>query len=90
MIVDSLPIEKFITVNQLKEVSNPIYLNADRSPTDDGIFSHSIFGIPGTKDRKTLFGYIELGTHLMHPFFYVIISQMDRKNKAVHRRHCFF
>ena len=43
MIVDNLPIDKFIAVNQIQEVSNPIYLNADRTPTSDGIFSHEIF-----------------------------------------------
>jgi DNA-directed RNA polymerase beta' subunit len=90
MIVDSLAMDKFIAVNQLQEVTNPIYLNADKTPTNDGIFSYEIFGVPGTKDRKNLFGYISLGTRLMHPFFYVALTQMDRKVKQCVEGTAFF
>ena len=81
MRVENLQLDKFILINQIQEVTNPIFLNPDRTATEDGLFSYSIFGIPGSKERKCNFGYIKLGVKVLHPFFYIILTQMDRKIK---------
>jgi len=83
MKTDIFQIDTFVEVNSLKAVTNPIYLNPDRTPTSNGIFSFEIFGTPGTRDRKERFGYIDLNAHVIHPFLYKHLVQMDRKIRAV-------
>jgi DNA-directed RNA polymerase beta' subunit len=81
MIIDLFEIKKFIDVNELQEVSNPIYLNSDKTPTIDGIFSYDIFGIPGTRERNEMFAYIDLGEYFFHPLIYRQLIQMDKRIK---------
>lgn len=48
MKTDIMNIDKFIKVNDIKEVSNPILFDKGYYPTTDGIFSYEIFGRPGS------------------------------------------
>ena len=68
--ISPLDTEKFIKVNELKKVSNPIFFNRSNLPTEDGLLSNDIFGI--TKDdRTTIFAYINLGGEsFLHPLAY--------------------
>ena len=69
--MEPLAINAFIKANELKEISNPIFFNADNGPTSDGLLSNEIFGI--TKDeRANTFVYVRLGKNeiFIHPIFY--------------------
>ena len=77
MILDLIPIAKFITVNRLKEVTNPIIFEKGNIPTVDGLLSTEIFGINAT-ERKTNFAYINLKTPLFHPVIYKSLLRMNR------------
>lgn len=79
MKIDTLNIDKFITSHACKEVTNPVYFNMGNIPTEDGLFSTSIFGYPGSKERKIIFGYIDLKRKFLHPVIYKLLTSMDRK-----------
>jgi len=83
MEVDIFNINDFIELNHLQQVTNLIYLNQDKSPTTGGLFSYNIFGLPGSKERKERFAYIDLGSKIMHPFIYKQLSQMDRRLSSI-------
>ena len=72
-----LNIDKFVTVNDLKEVSNPIILERGFVPSMDGLLSTEIFGSNIT-DRRMTFGYIELNTHLLQPLVYITLKRMNK------------
>ena len=54
-----LNIDKFVAVNELQEVSNPIALGRGFIPTPDGVLSQEIFGT-STKERKMTFAYLNV------------------------------
>lgn len=70
---------KFVEINNLKEVSNPVMLENGSVPTSDGLFSYEIFGRPGSKDRKETFAYIDLGGHYFHPLVLKVLKRLNRK-----------
>lgn len=75
--MDLIPIKKFIAVNRLKEVTNPIIFEKGNIPTTDGLLSTEIFGINAT-ERKSNFAYIDLKTQLIHPVIYKSLLRMNR------------
>lgn len=70
---------KFIKVNELQAVTNPVFFTKYNSPTPDGLLSNEIFGI--TRDeRASTFAYINLGTEVfLHPLHYKIWKKIDSK-----------
>ena len=74
---DLLDVDKFIRVNHLQEVTNPIYLSKN-APTPDGVLSYTIFGT-SSQDRKTKMAYIDLHGHYMHPLAAVKLNSYDRR-----------
>lgn len=78
MKVDLFSINKFIELNNLKEVTNPILLERDNIPTSDGLLSYEIFGRT-VQDRATTFAYIDLHGHFMHPLVYKVWKRLYRK-----------
>ena len=77
-----LDTEKFVKVNELKEISNPLFFSRSNIPTEDGLLSNEIFGI--TKDDRTsIFAYIDLGGEFMHPLLYKTWVRMDANVKNV-------
>jgi len=76
--IDICNLEKFIKVNNLQEVTNPIRFDQGWYPTDDGLLSYRIFGQVGSYDRRTLFGYIDLKGHFLHPLLYQRLTKMNR------------
>jgi hypothetical protein len=72
-------LNRFIKVNDLQEVTNPIIFENGSYPTEGGLLSYSLFGIPGSYDRKTIFCYIDLKKHFLHPLMYKNIVEMNRK-----------
>ena len=83
--IKPLDIEKFIKVNELKEVTNPIFFSANSIPTSDGLLSNEIFGIT-MNSRSNVFAYINLGgKYFIHPMIYAIWKKVDRNIvKCVH------
>ncbi|ALN97891.1 RNA-polymerase beta'-subunit [Bacillus phage vB_BpuM-BpSp] len=83
MKIDLLDIDRFIETHMCKEVKNPIYFNMGNIPMEDGLFSTEIFGFPGSKERKVLFGYINLKRKFVHPVMYKLLTSMDKKIQDV-------
>ena len=77
-----LDFEKFIKVNRLQEVTNPIMLESGNIPTLDGLFSTEIFGI-STSDRKENFAYIDLHLKFLNPKVFLTLKRLNRNFEAV-------
>ena len=69
----------FVRVNQLRPVTDPIFLSADGSPTPSGLFSSEIFGRPGSEERRRRWAFVDLGGRFLHPLVYKTLCQLDRK-----------
>ena len=76
-----LEVPKFIEMNELKPISDPMFFTRSNMPTPEGLLSNEIFGI--TKDdRTTIFAYIHLaGESFLHPLAYKIWSRLDSNVK---------
>lgn len=70
------PVDKLVAVNNLQEVTNPIYLNRN-VPTPDGVLSYEIFG-SSQEDRRTRMAYIDLHGHYMYPLAALKLKAYDR------------
>ena len=79
MKLDVLNPDKFILVNNCKEITNSVMFNLGSNPTDDGLFSYELFGNIGSDERKKNFGYIDLKYNFIHPLFYKMFIRMNRK-----------
>lgn len=74
--------EEIIKMNSLKEVTDPIMLNAGYNPTPNGILSTDIFGRTEF-DRKTTWAYINLREYFFHPYVYKIVKRIDRRVEGI-------
>ena len=73
--------DKLVQVNELQEITNPVYFIRNNIPTSDGLFSNEIFGI--TKyDRANTFAYIDLGGVFINPLIYKMWCKIDSNIKA--------
>lgn len=80
--VSILDPDKLVKVNDLQEISNPIFFIRDGIPTSDGLLSNEIFGI--SKDqRANIFAYIDLSDWFIDPFTYKIWCTMDRRIRDI-------
>lgn len=75
--IEQLDQEKFVKVNELQKVTNPIMFNSNSGPTADGLLSNEIFGITQT-ERSGIFAYIDLGEEFIQPYCYKIWLKIDR------------
>ena len=78
MKIELMDVDKFVRLNDLVEITNPITLNRGFIPTSDGLLSTDIFGT-STEDRKRTFAYIDLHCHVLHPLVYKCLLRMDRR-----------
>lgn len=83
VITDSI-IDANIKFLELKEVTNPISFERGRVPTVDGLFSEVIFGV-SAEERRLTWGYIDLGTKLIHPYLYTVLTSVQQNIAAVCR-----
>lgn len=74
--------EKFIKLNNLKEVTNPVPFEKGMVPTEDGLFSNTIFGM-NVYDRKHTWAYIDLKGHYLNPKAYITLKSLNRNFEAV-------
>jgi hypothetical protein len=73
---------KFIKDNRCLEVTNPQSFDKNFNPTEDGLYSKKIFG--STKQEQfTKFGYLTLGTKILHPIIYKNISSITGLFKKI-------
>lgn len=79
MKLDIYNFDEFIKINNCPQITNPIYLDTSKHPTSDGLFSNELFGLPGSYDRKTIVGYIDLHRHFFHPVIYNALVRMDKR-----------
>jgi len=82
MNIDIFNVEKFIQVNNLQEVRNPILIERDNIPTVDGLLSTEIFGRT-VEDRKGIFAYISLNENFFHPYVYKVLKRLDRRFEEI-------
>lgn len=74
--------DRLVEVNNLKEVTNPVFFIRNSIPTPDGLLSNDIFGI--TKyDRANTFAYIDLHETFLNPLIYKMWCKVDSNIK-----HC--
>lgn len=80
MQLNLMDMQKFVKVNptMIGKVTNPIFLDRNRTPTYDGLLSTEIFGNT-TKERSRKFGYIALGGYYFQPIVYKNIRRLDRR-----------
>ena len=79
--VDLINPDKLVKVNDLKEVTNPVFFIRNSVPTPDGLLSNEIFGI--TKyDRANTFAYIDLYETFINPLIYKMWCKVDANIKA--------
>ena len=79
--LDICDVNKFIKMNDCKEISNPMFFMKNGIPTDDGLLSNSIFGL--TKDERSgIFGYIDLHGTFIDPSCYKQWCKLDRNVKS--------
>lgn len=71
-------ISKFIKVNNIQEITNPVIMNQGYVATNDGLLSTDIFGTSAKKRRRT-YGYIDLHGHYLHPLVFKTLKRMDRR-----------
>ena len=69
--------EKFININGLREVTNPVSFEKGMVPTEDGLFSNTIFGM-NVYDRKHNWAYIDLKGHYLNPKAYITLKSLNR------------
>jgi len=78
MVIDIMNPERFIKVNDIQPVTSPLFFDANGTPDPNGLFSYEIFGFPGSVERKTKFGYIELDGYYLVPHVYKILVSLNR------------
>ena len=67
MKINIVDIAKWVKKNNLKEVKNSNVFAKSGDPDPEGLMSNEIFGLPGTPERKSKYGYITLGCPCIHP-----------------------
>lgn len=79
--VDLIDPDKLVKVNNLKEVTNPVFFIRNSIPTPDGLLSNEIFGI-SKYDRANTFAYIDLYETFLNPLIYKVWCKVDSNIKA--------
>ena len=77
-----LDVEEFVKVNNVKEITDPIFFVKNGVPTPEGLLSNEIFGITKV-ERSNIFGYIDLYDWFLHPLAYIEWSRMDSRIKDI-------
>lgn len=67
--------------NHLKPVTNTVMFERGNVPTEDGLFSYSIFG-DTPRLRRSQCAYIDLGRKFFHPFAFEVLCKLVTNAKA--------
>lgn len=80
--IEQLNQKRFIKVNDVSQITNPVMFNTGNGPSSNGLLSNEIFGI--TKDERSgIFGYIDLNEKFIEPYFYKVWLKIDKNLRAV-------
>lgn len=80
--LEMLDIDRFVKVNNLQPITNPVIYSRDNIPSDDGLLSNKIFGVT-VDDRSGIFGYIDLNGWYIDPLCYKTWSRIDKNIKSI-------
>lgn len=80
--LEIVDIERFVKVNECKQITNPIAFIRSGIPTNDGLLSNEIFGTT-RDDRAGIFAYIDLGGYYIDPSCYKTWIRMDNRIKSI-------
>ena len=80
--VGILDVNRFVQVNDCKQITNPVFYDKASVPTSDGLLSNEIFGIT-KEDRAGTFAYIDLGQYYLDPSCYKCWYRIDPKIKRI-------
>ena len=80
--LEIVDIDRFVKINDCKEITNPVFYSRDNIPTPDGLLSNTIFGITQA-DRAGIFAYISLGKYFIDPSCYKNWCKIDPIIKRV-------
>lgn len=72
-----IDIDKFVKVNDCKEITNPVFFNGP-NPTPDGLLSNEIFGITKA-ERAGIYAYVDLGGYFLNPLAYKALCTLNKK-----------
>lgn len=72
-----IPMHKFIGVNALQEVTDPVFFEKGFVPTSKGLLSTEIFGVT-QRERQETFAYITLHGTYLAPFVYKMLRRMNK------------
>lgn len=75
--MELLDVEKFVKVNSLKEVKDPVFFNGP-TPSPEGLLSNEIFGITKA-ERSGIYAYIDLGEDFLQPIVYKTLCKLNSK-----------
>lgn len=74
--------DKLVKVNNLKEVTSPIFFIRDNIPNPEGLLSNEIFGIT-KEERANIFAYIDLSDWFINPLCYKIWIKLDKRIRDI-------
>lgn len=80
--LEILDVDKYIKVNEFKEITNPVTFVKEGVPSSDGLLSNEIFGIT-KEDRAGIFAYIDLHGVFMDPSCYKVWCSADSRIKEI-------
>lgn len=84
MLADIASPDKYVTTNELQEVSTGnMFGRSLTSPDENGLISYEIFGNPGTPERRKTFAYIDLGDIFVHPMAMDCLVSLKRVIKDI-------
>lgn len=72
-----LDVDRFVSINGLDPVTNPVSFERGMIPTSDGLFSTELFGMSVT-DRKNTYAYIDLKKRFLNPKVYQTLKALNR------------
>ena len=80
--VELLDPDKLVKVNNLQQISDPIFFKRDNIPTELGLLSNEIFGNT-MYERANIFAYIDLGGWFINPLLYKTLTKLNSKFKDI-------
>lgn len=80
MKVDIFDYNEFLKINKdaVVEVTDNVYFDRNSIPTPMGLFSYELFGTT-PKDRKEIWGYMDLKDKYLHPIIYKVLKRVIPK-----------
>ena len=80
--LDIFDVERFVSVNDCKQVSDPRAFNSGNIPSPRGLLSNEIFGFT-MEERSSIFGYIDLYGWFIDPSCYKTWIRIDKAVKNI-------